>query len=63
VSFAVAQSNFGHADENGVANVLHVLQEGITATRKHPGDDPRMRLEGFLADFVSTRNNDKGWMD
>ncbi len=38
--------------------MLHVLQEGITATRNHPGGDPRMRLEGFLADFVSTLVND-----
>jgi hypothetical protein len=39
VSFAVAKSNFGHggADENGAADVLHVLQEGITTTRKHSG--------------------------
>ena len=46
------------ADQDGVADVLHVIQEGITATRKHPGGDPRMRLEGFLADFVSTLVND-----
>jgi len=40
--------------------VLYVLHEGITATRKHLGGDPRMRLEDFLADFVSTLVNDNG---
>jgi len=48
------------ADENAVDDVLHVLQEGMTATRKHPGGDPRMRLEGILASFVSTLANDNG---
>ena len=43
--------------------MLHVLQEGITATRKHPGGDPRMRLEGFLADFVSILFNGNGTGD
>ena len=47
------------ADEDEVADVLHVLQEGITAIRKHPGGDPRMRLEGFLADFVSILAHNK----
>jgi hypothetical protein len=51
------------ADEDGVADVLRVLQEAITATRKHPGGDPRMRLEGFLADFVSTLVNGNGRND
>ena len=27
------------ADEDGVADVLHVLQEAITATRKHSGGE------------------------
>jgi hypothetical protein len=42
------------ADEVGVTDVLHVLQGGIATIRKHPGGDPRMRLESFLADFVSS---------
>ena len=40
--------------------VLHVLLEGITATRKHPGGDPRMRFGGFLANFLSTLFNGSG---
>ena len=40
--------------------MLHVLQGGITATCKLPGGEPRMRLEGSLADFVSTLVNDSG---
>jgi hypothetical protein len=47
------------ADEDGVADVRHVLQEGMTSIRKHPGGDPGMRLEGFLANFVSTLVNNK----
>ena len=43
--------------------MLRVLQEGVTATGKRPGGDPRMRLEGFLADFVSTLVNDNGRSD
>ena len=34
-------SNMG-CNEDRVAEVLHVLQEGITATRKNPGGDLRM---------------------
>ena len=45
-----------------MADVLRVLQEGIAAIRKHPGGDSRMRLEGFLADFVSTLvHNNERW--
>jgi len=40
--------------------VLHVLQEANTSVRKHPRGDPRMGVEGFLADFVSTLINDNG---
>jgi len=45
---------------DGVADVLRVLQAANTAIRKHPGGDPRMRLEGFLADLVSTLVDDNG---
>jgi len=43
-----------------VANVFHAFQGAITATRKHPGGDLRMRLEGILADFVGILVNDNG---
>ena len=43
--------------------MLHVPQEAIIATRKHPGGDPRMRLEGLWADFVSTLINGNGGCD
>jgi hypothetical protein len=46
-----------------VADAVHILQEGITAIRKHPGGDPRMRLEGFLVDFVSNLVNNSERVD
>jgi len=41
-------------DQDRMADVIRIVEEGIAAVRKLEGGDPRMRLETFLSAFVGT---------
>jgi hypothetical protein len=43
-------------DQDRMADVIQIVEEGIAAVRKLEGGDAKMRLEGFLSTFVSDIN-------
>ena len=43
-------------DQDRMADVIQIVEEGIAAVRNLEGGDTRMRLESFLSTFVSDVN-------